>query len=176
MIESILLKSIGVIHSEHKCMEETPAQPVFAEECLGTVEVFPEYAAGLQDIEGFSHIYLLFYMDRALPAKLVVMPLLDDVERGVFATRSPYRPNAIGLSIVELLGREQNILAVKGLDILDGSPLLDIKPFTTRFDYRETTGNGWQDALDDDTARKRGLRAYRGTAANPRSVSEPERG
>ena len=154
------MRPIGVVHSEHTCIDKTPAQPVFAKGCTGTVEVFPEYAAGLQDIEGFSHVYLLFYMDRAQPAKLIVKPFLDDVERGIFATRSPCRPNGIGLSVVELVGREDNVLFVDGLDILDGTLLLDIKPFTARFDCHKSTRNGWQEGLDDETAQERGRHGY----------------
>jgi tRNA (adenine37-N6)-methyltransferase len=151
MIDSIVMKPIGVIHDEHTQMDKTPVLPVFAQGCRGTVEVFPEYAAGLKDIEGFSHICLLFYFDRALPARLVVRPFVGDQERGVFATRSPYRPNSIGLSVVELVKREENILHVDGLDILDGTAVLDIKPFIARFDNRQNTRNGWLDEFDDDT-------------------------
>ena len=123
------------------------------------MEVFPEYTDGLRDIEGFSHIYLLFYFDRALPARLVVEPFVGDRERGVFATRSPYRPNSIGLSVVELVRREGNILHVDGLDILDGTAVLDIKPFIARFDNRRTTRNGWLDEFDDDTISKHARQA-----------------
>ena len=159
----IPMKPLGVVHSEHTSIDKTPVQPVFARGCRGTVEVFPEYAAGLQDIEGFSHLYLLYHMDRAQPERLILKPFLEDVERGVFATRSCYRPNAIGLSVVELLRREDNVLFVDGVDILDGSPLLDIKPFTARFDYHQTTRNGWQDGLDEAAVLKRGRQGFEGS-------------
>ncbi len=161
----IVMRPIGVIHSEHTCIDKTPVQPVFAQGCTGLVEIYPEYAAGLQDIEGFSHIYLLFHMDRAQPAKLIVKPFLEDVERGIFATRSCFRPNGIGLSVVELVRREGDILFVEGVDILDGTPLLDVKPYTARFDYRQTTRNGWQDPLDERTVQERGRQGYRAPAA-----------
>jgi len=154
----IAYKPIGVIHSGHTKPEQTPIQPVFAQGCKGTAHIFPEFAEGLNDLEGFSHVYLLYHFDRAGPAKLVVKPFLQDVERGVFATRAPCRPNAIGLSIVELVRREGNVLHLDGVDILDGTPLLDIKPYTARFDRLERTRNGWQDEVDEKTARERGCR------------------
>jgi len=158
---TICFKPIGVIRSEHTIPGETPIQPIFAEECQGWVELFEEYAPGLQDIEGFSHLYLLYHFHRAEPVKLIVKPFLQDIARGVFATRATCRPNPIGISIVELLSREGRILRVKGLDVLDGTPLLDIKPYTARFDRRENVRNGWQDTLDDETSRQRGKRGYR---------------
>jgi len=152
---------IGVIHSEHITAEQTPIQPVYTMGCKGRAEIFPEFAAGLQDLDGFSHLYLIYHFDRAGSAKLMVMPFMENVERGVFATRSPRRPNAIGLSIVELVRREGNMLHLDGVDILDGTPLLDIKPYTAKFDCVETTRNGWQDNIDEQTARQRGRRIYR---------------
>jgi len=151
---------IGVIHSEHIAAEQTPIQPIYAKGCKGQAEIFPEFAAGLQDLDGFSHLYLIYHFDRAGSAKLMVRPFLQDVERGVFATRAPRRPNSIGLSIVELVCREGNMLHLDGLDILNGTPLLDIKPYTAKFDRIETTRNGWQDEVDEETARQRGRREY----------------
>lgn len=152
---------IGVIHSEHIAAEQTPIQPVYAEGCKGRAEIFPEFAAGLQDLDGFSHLYLIYHFDRSGSAKLMVKPFMENVERGVFATRSPRRPNAVGLSIVELVRREGNMLHLNGVDILDGTPLLDIKPYTAKFDHVETTRNGWQDNIDEQTARQRGRRNFR---------------
>jgi tRNA-Thr(GGU) m(6)t(6)A37 methyltransferase TsaA len=157
--------SIGVIHSEHRRAEDTPIQPAFAEGCAGTVEVFPEYAAGLQDIDGFSHIILLYHFHRAQSPLLVVKPFLEDVERGVFATRHPRRPNGIGLSVVRLLRREQNVLFVEDVDILDGTPLLDIKPFIARHDAPEGARAGWHERIDPEVARVRGTRGYVGPPA-----------
>ena len=158
---TISYRPIGVIHSEHVVAERTPIQPVYAAGCKGRAEVFPEFADGLRDLEGFSHIYLIYHFHRAGAVRLAVKPFLQDSERGVFATRAPCRPNAVGLSIVELLRREGNILHLDGVDILDGTPLLDIKPYTARFDRVETTRNGWQDEVDEGTARQRGRRGYK---------------
>lgn len=152
---------IGVIHSEHTRPEETPIQPIYAGGCHGRAEIDPKYAAGLKDLEGFSHVFLIYHLDRAGPAALTVKPFLQDVERGVFATRSPRRPNPIGLSIVRLLRCEQNVLHLDDVDLLDGTPLLDIKPYTARFDRIENTRNGWQDDVAEEDARKRGRRGYR---------------
>ncbi len=160
--DTISYTPIGVIRSNHMRPEETPIQPVYASECLGEVRLYPEYAEGLRDLNGFSHLYLLYHFDRAEPPRLLVKPFLDDTERGVFSTRSPRRPNAIGLSIVRLLRVEGNVLYIQGVDILDGTPLLDIKPYTTRFDVHQTERNGWQDTVDNTDAETRGLRGYRG--------------
>lgn len=162
MSGSIAYRPIGVIRSEHTKPKQTPIQPAYAKGCHGRAEVFPEFSDGLCDLDGFSHIYLLYHMHKAKPAVLRVKPFLQDVERGVFATRAPCRPNPIGLSIVELVRREGNILHLDGVDVLDGTPLLDIKPYTGKFDHIQTTRNGWQDEVDEETARKRGRRGYNG--------------
>lgn len=156
----IVCQPIGVIHSEHAIARKTPIQPAYASECAGRVDVYPEFAEGLNDLEGFSHIYLLYHFHQAAPASLMVKPFLQDVPRGIFATRAPNRPNAVGMSIVALLRREGNVLHISGVDILDGTPLLDIKPYTTMFDRIDTTRNGWQDEVDDTLARQLGGRDY----------------
>ena len=108
-----------------------------------TVEVYPEFAAGLQDlVEGFSHIILLYYCHLAKPYNLIVLPFMDTVSHGGFATRAPSRPNPIGLSVVRLLAREKNILKIQEIDILDGSPLLDIKFYVSDMDIRKQTRKG----------------------------------
>ncbi len=137
-------KSIGVIHTPFKRPIGTPIQPEAARTIEGTVEVFPEYTEGLKDIEGFSHIILLYHFHLAGRYKLVVTPFMDDNSHGVFATRAPSRPNPIGLSVVSLLRVEKNLLYIKAVDIVDGTPLLDIKPFVPRFDvWDRVTGIGW---------------------------------
>jgi len=153
-------KPIGLIHSEHTVAEKTPIQPVYAQGCQGSVELFPEFSAGLKDLEGFSHIYLIYHFHQSRQVKLIVQPYLQDVDRGIFATRAPYRPNPIGVSVVELLGIEGNILHLDNVDILDGTPLLDIKPYTTKFDLHDVKKNGWHDEVDENTAQRRGKRGY----------------
>ena len=158
---AIAYRPIGVIRSEHVRAEDTPVQPVYAKGCKGRVEVFPEFTEGLSDVEAFSHVYLLYHFHRSDLPRLRVKPFLQDVERGVFATRSPCRPNPIGLSIVRLVGREGSVLHLDGVDILDGTPLLDIKPYAARFDCIANTRNGWQDEIDEAEARLRGRRGFR---------------
>jgi len=156
--DSIRVQPIGVIRSPHRDPAATPIQPVFATGIAGTVEVDRAYAAGLQDLEGFSHIYLLYHFDRAPATKLVVRPYLQDEDHGVFATRAPGRPNALGLSIVRLERRAGCILHVLDIDVLDGTPLLDIKPYVPRFDIRRAAHSGWQARVDEETAARRGRR------------------
>jgi tRNA (adenine37-N6)-methyltransferase len=152
---------IGVIRSEHQQPGQTPIQPVYAVGCRGRVELRPEFAAGLEDLTGFSHVYLIYHLHRAGAARLRVKPFLQDVERGVFATRAPNRPNPIGLSLVRLLGREGAILHVEGIDVLDGTPLLDLKPYSPRYDAVENAPGGWTEEVDEQTAQERGRRGYR---------------
>jgi tRNA (adenine37-N6)-methyltransferase len=137
------LRAIGVIHSPYVTKDACPIQPVYASEARGTVEVFEEYAAGLKDVETFSHLYLLYLFDRAGQIELVRPTFLDDEPHGVFASRHPCRPNGIGMSIVRLARREANTLVVAGLDVLDGTPLLDVKPYIPRFDVIEGASDGW---------------------------------
>ena len=151
----IIYNPIGVIRSEHVAMQKTPIQPTYAKGCKGRAEIFPEFTEGLRDLDGFSHVNLIYHFHQAGSVRLMVKPFLQDVERGVFATRAPCRPNAIGLSVVELIRREGNVLHLDGVDILDRTPLLDIKPYTAKFDCIETTRNGWQDEVDDETARRK---------------------
>ena len=156
----LCFRPIGVIHTGHTCPEESPIQPVYARGCQGRAEVFPEYAEGLKDLDGFSNIYLIYHFHRVNTVRLSVKPFLQDVERGLFATRAPCRPNPIGLSVVELLYRKDNVLYVDGADMLDGTPLLDIKPYTARFDCILRTRNGWQGELDESSVRERTSRGY----------------
>jgi tRNA-Thr(GGU) m(6)t(6)A37 methyltransferase TsaA len=147
-------RPIGVIHSPFKQPAGTPIQGVFAPQAEGVVEVFAEFAEGLHDLELFSHVYLLYALHQAGRAKLKVVPFLDEQERGLFATRAPSRPNAIGLSIVRLLSREERRIRVAELDILDGSPLLDIKPYVPRFDCRPDASSGWLKKTDSERITK----------------------
>jgi len=142
-VNEIRYKSIGTIHSSFKEPEGTPIQPAGAKGINGTVEVFPEYAEGLKDVEGFSHIILIFHFHLSRRAPLKVKPYMDNEMRGVFATRSPSRPNPIGISVVRLIGIEDNILHIQDVDIVNGTPLLDIKPHVPEFDMREVVRVGW---------------------------------
>jgi tRNA-Thr(GGU) m(6)t(6)A37 methyltransferase TsaA len=137
------LKALGVIHTDHSTKEKAPIQGAFRPDEVGTVEVFPEYAAGLKDIALFSHIMLIYHFDRANEVELVRKPFLDDTPHGIFAMRHPCRPNGLGISIVRLLSHEGNLLTVSGIDVLDGTPLIDIKPYVTRFDCIPDASEGW---------------------------------
>ena len=137
------LTPIGIIHSPYPGPEGTPIQPVFSEGNSGRVELYPEYCAGLADLEGFSHIYLIYYMHRVEGFSLTCKPFLDTREHGIFATRAPRRPNPIGISVVELHGIDGGVLTVGPLDIVDGTPLLDIKPYVPEFDIRPQATSGW---------------------------------
>lgn len=138
----IELKPIGIIRSPYKTKEDVPIQAYLSDE-EGEVEVFEEYKDGLKDIEGFSHIVIVYFFHKSLKYSLHVRPYLDNELRGLFATRHPNRPNPIGISIVKLLNVKGNILRIKGMDIIDGTPLLDIKPFIPKFDDREDVRFGW---------------------------------
>jgi tRNA-Thr(GGU) m(6)t(6)A37 methyltransferase TsaA len=137
-----IMRPIGVIHSPFTEKEQTPIQPSRSQ-ATGMVEVSPEFAAGLKDLEGFSHIILLYAFHTSSGYSLSVKPFLDDQEHGLFATRHPCRPNPIGLSIVKLLFHQDRTLTVEGIDVLDGTPLLDIKPYVAEFDLRADTRSGW---------------------------------
>lgn len=148
-MDPIQLEPIGAIHSPFTEPAGTPVQAVAADGAPGRIELFPEYAEGLKDLEGFSHIILLYHFHRARPPQLVVTPFLDDERHGVFATRAPARPNGIGLSVVRLVRIEGTSLEVRDVDILDGTPLLDIKPYVPAFDVRDAERPGWlADTLD----------------------------
>jgi tRNA (adenine37-N6)-methyltransferase len=173
--DGITCNPIGVIRSEHVVARETPIQPAYAKGCKGQAEIFPEFVEGLSDLDGFSHIYLIYHFNQAGPVQMVVKPFLQDTARGVYSTRAPCRPNGIGISIVELTAREGNVLYLDCLDILDGTPLLDIKPYTAKFDRVDTTRNGWQDEVDEATAQDRGRREYKGNG-RPRAEAKSLRG
>ena len=134
---------IGTIHSPYEDLSGMPIQPTGARGVRGTIDIFPEYYNGLRDLDGFSRIILIFVFHKSTEYTLVVKPFLDDTQRGVFATRAPKRPNAIGLSIVRLTGMHGYTLAIEDVDILDGTPLLDIKPYVPAFDAYPDAASGW---------------------------------
>jgi tRNA-Thr(GGU) m(6)t(6)A37 methyltransferase TsaA len=154
-MKTISYQPIGIIHSPFKSIEKVPIQPTAAEGFCGTVQVFAEFAAGLKDLGGFSHIILLYHFHRVTQARLTVVPFLDDEPRGVFATRAPSRPNPIGLSIVRLVSIEGSVLHIENVDIVDGTPLLDIKPYVPQFDHREAERTGWLEKARENVKEKR---------------------
>ena len=157
-MQEIVYKPIGVIHSPFIDVEGMPIQPRAATGIAGTVDVNQDLARGLKDLEGFSHIILIYHFHLSRRHSLEVKPFLDDTRRGVFATRVPARPNAIGLSVVRLTGISGSTLTIADVDVVDGTPLLDIKPFVPDFDNREAQRTGW---LTKQTARVNEVRADR---------------
>jgi tRNA-Thr(GGU) m(6)t(6)A37 methyltransferase TsaA len=144
---------IGVIRSPYCEPAGTPIQPVFADTVESTADILPQYAEGLQDLAGFERIWLIYWLNRAPAARLRVVPFRDTAERGVFATRAPCRPNPIGLSCVQLLGVRGNVVTFRGADILDGTPLLDLKPYVSQFDAFPIARAGWLDSASSNDTR-----------------------
>jgi tRNA-Thr(GGU) m(6)t(6)A37 methyltransferase TsaA len=142
-MNGIKIKPVGIIHTGFKTKEEAPMQGAFASQSTGTVEIFTQYQDALKDIETFSHIYLLYCFDRAGEVKLIRPTFFDERPHGVFASRHPCRPNSIGLTVVRLLKRSENILEISGIDVLDQTPLIDIKPYIPRFDCFPDAKEGW---------------------------------
>ena len=142
-MNEIQYRPIGIVFSPFKEPKGTPIQPTAAKGINGKVEVFQEYAEGLLDIDGFSYIILLYHCHLVTGFSLKVKPFLDDKFHGVFATRAPRRPNSIGLSIVRLLRIEENIIHIQDVDIIDRTPLLDIKPYVPNFEITEEERIGW---------------------------------
>ncbi len=134
---------IGIIHSPFEQAAGTPIQPALANGAEDRVEIFPEYKAGLKDLEGFERIWLIYYFDRVIEMKLTVKPFMDEQQRGLFATRAPCRPNPVGISSVKLIRIQDCTLHVADIDILDRTPLLDIKPYIPKFDSFDVKRIGW---------------------------------
>jgi tRNA-Thr(GGU) m(6)t(6)A37 methyltransferase TsaA len=147
------LKPIGIIHTPFQQADGTPLQPVKGKGVKGWIELDSAYVEGLKDLYGFERIWLLFWCHRVSDVKLCVKPYMDTALRGVFATRAPSRPNNIGLSCVRLISVSGNRLDIEDVDILDGTPLLDIKPYIEKFDRFEVSRCGWTDAVADETTR-----------------------
>jgi len=136
-------QQIGIIHSPFHEAEGTPIQPLGAIGVQGTIDIFPEFVPGLQDLDGFSHIIVLYHFHQSGGFSLLVTPFMDSVQRGLFATRAPRRPNPIGLSIVRLNKIQNQTLFIENVDIIDGTPLLDIKPYIPAFDHNSADRIGW---------------------------------
>ncbi len=146
---NITLTQIGIIHSPFCDLVNMPVQPKGAKETLATIAFKDEFQEGLKDLDGFSHVYLIYHFHKVSEPKLSVIPFNDltNTPRGVFSTRTPMHPNSIGLSVVELVKVEGNIVTIKGVDVLDGTPLLDIKPYIENFDKVEgDVKSGWMQA------------------------------
>jgi len=133
---------IGIIRTPFKEKYKTPIQP-FKSKAIGKIQVYKKYEQGLKDIDGFSHIIIIYRFHKSKGYKLLVKPFLDDNIRGVFSTRTPRRPNQIGLSVVRLIKKKNNILIVKGIDVFDKTPLLDIKPYVPEFSAKTKVKVGW---------------------------------
>jgi tRNA-Thr(GGU) m(6)t(6)A37 methyltransferase TsaA len=142
-MKKIVYEPIGIIHSPFKDIKGMPIQPTGAKGIAGTIEIHPEFAEGLKDLEGFSHIILIYHFHLSKGYSLKVKPFMDENLRGVFATRAPKRPNPIGISVVKLRKIEGNILNIEDVDIVDGTPMLDIKPYVPEFDVQEIEKIGW---------------------------------
>ncbi|MEA1967465.1 MAG: tRNA (N6-threonylcarbamoyladenosine(37)-N6)-methyltransferase TrmO [Thermodesulfobacteriota bacterium] len=149
------MESIGIVNSPFTSIENMPIQPKGAKDVVGTIDIYEPYIEGFRDLDGFSHIYLLYFFHKAKKTALTVTPFMDTVKRGVYSTRSPLRPNHIGLSIVELVSIKQGVITVKGIDLLNGTPLFDVKPYIESFDLVEKSRSGWMKANMDEVAEKR---------------------
>jgi tRNA (adenine37-N6)-methyltransferase len=156
----INFKPIGTIYSPHNNLKNMPIQPKGAKGVEGFVLIKNEYLEGLSDLAGFSHVYLIYFFHEASRVEMKVIPFMDKTERGVFSTRSPLRPNHIGLSIVELVGVEHNKILLSGIDVLDGTPLLDIKPYIENFDKVDQSRSGWMNRSSEDVKNRRSDNRY----------------
>ena len=141
--KAITIKPIGIIRTPYKESKGIPIQGIFEKKAMGKIEIFPQYRAGLKDIDGFSYLILIYHLNRSKEERLVGKPFLEDKEHGIFAIRSPHRPNHLGFSIVKLEKVKYNIIIFSEVDILDETPLLDIKPYVKYFDSRNKVKNGW---------------------------------
>lgn len=150
MTEQITIKPIGVIHTPYREHADIPIQGRFKPEVQGWVELDEEYQEGLRDLAGFSHAYLLYDFHESDKETLTGRPFLENQQHGIFAIRSPHRPNHIGISVVEIKGIEGNRLTFTHVDMLDGTPLLDIKPYVTHFDCFPNARSGWIDKFFAD--------------------------
>lgn len=153
--QTITYRPIGIIHSPFDDVSGMPIQPSAAREVRGRVDIQPRYQPGLKDLDGFSHLILLYHFHQVGEVDLQVTPFLDDQVRGVFSTRAPTRPNPIGISVVRLLGISENHLDIEGVDVLNGTPLLDLKPYVPYFDQPEEVTSGWVEEAKGEIRDKR---------------------
>jgi len=148
-METLIIKPIGVIRTPHKDIKNMPIQPIAADGIKGQIVLLPEYVAGLKDLEGFSHITLIYRFHKIEGFELEVIPFMDTEMRGIFSCKAPKRPNAIGISTVKLLSIERNIIHIEQVDMLDETPLIDIKPFYPKYDNRDNVSIGWLEKNKD---------------------------
>ena len=160
-MNQIIYQPIGTIHSPFTSLEDMPIQPPAARGFKGQVIIEEEYLPALTDLSGFSHIYLLYHLHLSKTCELKVIPFLDDQQRGLFATRAPRRPNPIGLSLVRLLKINGNILEIANPDVVDGTPLLDIKPYVAEMEATEDYKIGWLSKYIDQLKKKRSDERFR---------------
>lgn len=146
------LEPIGTIHTPYTDLEQMPIQPKGAADTIGTLVIHEAYEEGLQDLDGFSHVYILYHFHKATRSELLVTPFMDIEVRGVFSTRSPLRPSHIGMSVTQIISVKDNIVTLKGIDVLDGTPLLDIKPYIPQFDAVSNVKTGWMNKNETEVA------------------------
>ena len=139
----IKYEPIGIINTPHRIKEGMPIQSIGAKGIKGTITIEPKLMEGLKDLDEFSHLYLIYHFHKSNNYALKIKPFLDDKFHGVFSTRAPQRPNSIGISVVKLISIKDNFLEIENVDILDGTPLLDIKPYIPDFDIHEVDKTGW---------------------------------
>lgn len=157
----IIFSPIGIINTPFEDIVGMPIQPKGAKGIKGTIAIYPQYSEGLSDLEGFSHLILLYHLHQNKNPKLSVIPFLDNQQRGIFATRSPSRPNPIGLSIVELVSVEESKIHIQNVDMLNGTPLIDIKPYVPEFDQQVEFKTGWFEKYRGDVVTKKSDERFR---------------
>ncbi len=162
--EELIYHSIGVIHTPFRNLRGMPIQPAGARGVKGWIEIATPYLQGLKDLASFSHIILLYHFHRSKGYNLEVIPFLDTVPRGLFATRAPRRPNPLGLSIVKLTGIEGHVLHIEDVDLVDGTPLLDIKPYVPAFDIVAEATGGWVQGKEQKVGSVRSDGRFRSTS------------
>jgi len=160
--ESIIYQPIGIIYTPFSSLQDMPIQPSSARNLRGELVLHPQFTAGLTDLDGFSHIYLIYHFHKTNGYELIVKPFLDDQPHGVFATRAPKRPNPIGMSIMQLISIEENVLTLENVDILSGTPILDIKPYVPAFDKHDHVKVGWLTGKDEQAKIKRSDERFMG--------------
>lgn len=150
----MIIEPIGMIYTPFKELENMPIQPKGASNTIGKLIIDQKYADGLKDLDGFSHIYLIYHFHKANRTELVTTPFMDSVPRGIFSTRSPLRPSHIGISITKIISIQDNIVTIEGIDILNETPLIDIKPYIPEFESVVDVKTGWMNKNDTDVKLK----------------------